>query len=190
MSLKAGILDQHRAACKTFCMRRWLQLAVFLSLGELLCETAVALPVGSPGGSATADPFGYCKWAGTRDTVRPLPRNLNGAAAIALGLPAAAAASDGYFWRCMDGAVYVCALGANIPCQSKADTARRNAGAEAFCRDKFDAQFVPAYATGHRTIYEWRCVSGAAVRGKAAVRLDRRGFQVDFWRRLEAGQAD
>lgn len=171
-------------------MRRWLPLAVFLSLSELLCGTAGALPEDLPGGAATSDPFGYCKSAGTRDMVRPLPRNLNGVAAIALGLPAATAGSDGYFWRCMSGAVYVCAVGANIPCQSKADTAQRNAGAEAFCRDKFDLQFVPAYATGHRTIYEWRCISGVAVRGRVAIRLDRRGFQIGFWRRLQAGQAD
>jgi hypothetical protein len=153
-------------------------LTIFLSLSGLL------------GGTASADPFGSCKAAGTRDSVRPLPRELKSAAAAALGLPDGAADSAGYFWRCMDGAVYVCAVGANIPCQSRADAGRRNAGAEAYCREKPDAEFVPAYATGRRTIYQWRCVSGTAMRGKAAMRVDRRGFQAEFWRRLLPGGAD
>jgi hypothetical protein len=85
----------------------------------------------------------------------------------------------------MDGAVYVCTVGANLPCQSKADRARRNSGADVFCRDNRDAEIVPAYATGHRTIFEWRCVSGKAMRGKAIFKLDRRGFQRAIWRRLK-----
>jgi|HubBroStandDraft_5_1064220.scaffolds.fasta_scaffold165125_2 hypothetical protein len=190
MSLKAAILDQRRAACKTFCMKRAARLAVLLAFGGLLCGTVSALPPQQAlpalrKGGATADPFGYCKASGTSDSVRQLPRTLKRAAAAALGLPPGAEAADGYFWRCMDGAVYVCSVGANIPCQSKADAKRRNAGAEAFCREKPDADSVPAYATGHSTIYEWRCVSGAALRGKRIVRLDRRGFQADFWSRLE-----
>ena len=84
----------------------------------------------------------------------------------------------------MDGLVYVCAVGANIPCQSKADISRRNAGAQAFCREHPDAGIVPAYATGHRTIYEWHCMSGSPLRGKAVQQLDRRGFQSNFWHRL------
>ena len=104
-----------------------------------------------------------------------------------LGLVRAAGDPEEYFWRCMDGAVFVCAIGANIPCRSKADRSRRNVGAEAFCRETGNADFVPAYAAGHGTIYEWRCVSGAAVRGKAIAQLDRRGFQRDFWHRLAPG---
>jgi hypothetical protein len=186
---KSAILDQ-RPPCKTFCGRRWAKLAVLLSLSELLCGTVDALPTDPPLKSAISDPLEYCTTAGTRDNVRELPRNLRKAAAASLGLPPAAADSGGYFWRCMGGAVYVCAVGANIPCQSKADGAHRNAGAVTFCREKRDAEFVPAYATGHRTIYEWRCVSGAAVRGKVVARLDSRGFQVDFWHRLTPTGAD
>jgi hypothetical protein len=164
-------------------MKRWMLLAVLSSLN--------ALPVlpAQPEAAAANDPVGYCKAAGTRDSVRSLPSTLRSAAAAALGLPpgaAGSAGSEGYFWRCMDGVVYVCAVGANIPCQSKADAAQRNTGAEAFCKQNPDAESVPAYATGHRTIYGWRCVSGAAVHGKPAMRLDRRGFQADFWHRLAA----
>lgn len=86
----------------------------------------------------------------------------------------------------MDGAVYVCAVGANILCASKADGSLSNEGATAFCRDKREAPFVPAYATGHATIYQWRCVKGAAVRGKAVAALDRRGYRTDVWRKLDS----
>jgi hypothetical protein len=164
-------------------MKRWMLLAVLSGWSGLLCGGVCALPA-QPAPGASTDPIGYCKAAGTRDSVRSLPRTLRSAAAAALGLPPGAAGSEGYFWRCMDGAVYVCAVGANIPCQSKADAAQRNSGAEAFCKQNPDAESVPAYATGHRTIYGWRCLSGAAVHGKPVMRLDRRGFQADFWHRL------
>jgi hypothetical protein len=91
---------------------------------------------------------------------------------------------DGVYWRCMDRAVYACAVGANIPCDAKADHARRNPGAETFCRENPDAVMVPAAATGHATIYDWRCSGGHAVRGKQIFKLDRRGYQTAFWHRV------
>jgi hypothetical protein len=172
---KRAILKQ-RPPCEAFCGSRWAKLAVLLSLSELLCGTGTALPTVLPLKSVFSDPWEYCATVGTRNNVRELPRNLRKAAAASLELPPAAGDLGGYFWRCMDGAVYVCAVGANIPCQSKADGAHRNADAATFCREKPNADFVPAYATGHRTIHEWRCVSGAAVRGKVVARLDSRGF--------------
>jgi hypothetical protein len=146
-------------------MNRWMWLVVCLGSSGLLCSGVAGLAAESEGGAPTADPISYCKSVGTRDTIRPLRD------------------SPGTFWRCMDGQVLVCAVGANIPCQSKADVSRRNAGAQAFCRANPESETVPAYATGHGTIYEWRCVSGAPLHGKAVRRLDRRGFQVDFWHR-------
>jgi hypothetical protein len=153
-------------------MNRWMPLSVPLSLSGLFCAWVTALPAQSAGRAATTDPVAYCKSVGTRDAVRPLPD------------------SEGSFWRCMDGLVFVCAVGANIPCQSKAEVSRRNAGADAFCRENPDAEIVPAYAAGHRTIYAWLCVSGMALRGKAVLRLDRRGFAVEFWHRLPPLRAD
>jgi hypothetical protein len=38
-------------------------------------------------------------------------------------------------WRCMDGKVWVCHFGANIPCQEKADTSQTpTAEMDEFCR--------------------------------------------------------
>jgi hypothetical protein len=149
-----------------FSMKQSRPFAVSLILSGLLCTVVTAFAAESKGGAASPDPIAYCKSVGTRDTVRPMR------------------GSQGTFWRCMDGQVFVCVVGANIPCQAKADISRRNAGAQAFCREHPDAEIVPAYATGHRTIYEWRCMSGTPLRGKAVQRLDRRGFQADFWHPL------
>jgi hypothetical protein len=149
-------------------MNRRMSLVDSLSLIGMLCAWVTAFPAESAVRAASADLVAHCKSVGTSDMVRPLPD------------------AAGSFWRCMDGLVFVCAVGANIPCQSKADVSRRNSGAEAFCRENPNAQIVPAYATGHRTIYAWRCVAGAAVRGRPVLRLDRRGFQADFWHRLTA----
>jgi len=90
------------------------------------------------------------------------------------------------FWRCMDGAVYVCAVGANLVCDGKADRAKNNAGAGNFCRDNPDAKVVPAYATGHATIYEWHCAGGRASRGRQLGRIDRRGYPSDIWHKVTA----
>jgi hypothetical protein len=44
---------------------------------------------------------------------------------------------------------------------------------------------VPAYVTGHDTLYSWSCTAGHAVRGKAVASLDARGYRTDIWHRLE-----
>ncbi len=75
----------------------------------------------------------------------------------------------------------MCARGANIPCDTKADRAKLNRGAAEYCRENPDAKEAPAYATGHRTIYRWRCVAGNAERGPAISSVDRRGFRSDNW---------
>lgn len=140
--------------------------------------------------SAVEDPFGYCARVGTNDRLGKTDGAANGAALVALmpylhgalGLPRDASLSEHeFFWRCMDGKVYVCARGANIPCDSKADFAKLNRGAENYCRENPNATEVPAYATGHRTVYLWKCTAGRAERGPKAGATDRRGFRTDFW---------
>jgi hypothetical protein len=139
--------------------------------------------------TAPGNPFAYCSAVRNIDTPvgggSPIPSALNPYLAKALGLsPNLAITPESYFWRCMSGAVYVCAIGANIPCEAKADRAKRNLGAEHYCRENHDAPFVPAYATGHASIYSWSCSAGKAVRGKSSAKVDQRGFRADFWYRL------
>lgn len=139
--------------------------------------------------TAPSDPFAYCAAAGNIDTplggASPIPSALHTYLGRALGLPAnSPIRPESYYWRCMRGAVYICAIGANIPCDAKADRAKRNLGAEHYCRENRDAPFVPAYATGHASIYSWSCSSGNAVRGKQFAKLDRRGYRADIWYRV------
>ena len=139
--------------------------------------------------TALSEPFAYCAAVRNIDTpvggASPIPTALKPYVAGALGLPADfAIVPESYFWRCMDGAVYVCAIGANIPCAAKADRARRNLGAEHYCRNNSDATSVPAYATGHASIYGWNCSAGRELPGERLAEIDNRGFRVDFWYRL------
>jgi hypothetical protein len=166
-----------------------LMLASILGVATLAYAAEPAGHVATP---ASGDPFAYCARVGSRDALdggsSPLSESFRTRLASALGLASDAAIdAGGYYWRCMDGAVYVCAVGANIPCAAKADHAKRNAGAEAYCREIGDAAFVPAFAAGHDTLYAWSCKAGIAQRGKPLGRLDRQGYRVDFWHRLSAG---
>jgi hypothetical protein len=139
---------------------------------------------------AIADPFTYCTKVGTDDRVG-LPTGEQAAVLLepytrtALGLPPnAPLAASSIFWRCMDTKVYVCTVGANLPCASRANQAKQTRGAQSFCREHPDATDVPAYAVGHVSLYVWRCAAGQTVRGSAVATLDRRGFRTDIWHEL------
>jgi hypothetical protein len=67
----------------------------------------------------------------------------------------------------------------------KADRSKSNRGAANSCRENPDAPLVPAYATGHRTVYFWKCVAGQAKRRKTVSATDRYGFRTDFWHLIE-----
>jgi hypothetical protein len=141
--------------------------------------------------SGTLDPFSYCASVGTMDSPAggtgpsPVPPALEPYLPAALGMPAGATITVGStFWRCMDKSVYVCAVGANLVCDRKADSAPTNVGADNYCRDNPDAAQVPAYATGHNTVFAWNCRAGRALRGQPTGKLDRRGFRIDIWHKL------
>jgi hypothetical protein len=174
-------------------MLKYLLIGAFV-VAALGMRIGAAIAQGTPAApSNTGDAFAYCARIGTIDTPSGdfapsvVPRSLGPRVRPALGLSAdATLPPGGVYWRCMDHAVYVCAVGANIPCDAKADRAKRNPGAENFCRANPDATEVPAAATGHATIYDWRCSAGHAARGKQIFKLDRRGYSVDFWHRVSS----
>jgi hypothetical protein len=139
--------------------------------------------------SATSDPFAYCSAIGSVETPAggssPVPMALKPFLSRALGLPAGRdLRPESYYWRCMNGMVFVCAIGANIPCGAKADLAKRNLGADKYCQDNPEAAFVPAYATGHETLFAWSCSLGHAVPGKRIAKLDARGYRIDIWHKV------
>jgi hypothetical protein len=139
--------------------------------------------------SAASDPFGYCSAIGSIDTPAggssPVPTALKPFLSRALGLPDGRDfRPESYYWRCMNRMVFVCAIGANIPCGAKADLAKRNLGADKYCQDNPEATFVPAYATGHETLFAWSCSLGRAVPGKGIAKLDARGYRIDIWHKV------
>jgi hypothetical protein len=172
----------------------------------ICCPALVLLAAGgvgqgvaqSPGATpAPEGPFAFCARVGTDDREGQSGGPVNDAAVAALApylhealrLPRDALLTPNEIvWRCMNGKVYACARGANIPCDSKADRSNTNPGAANYCRENPNASDVPAYATGHNTLYAWKCVSGRAERGKPVGTLDRRGFRTDFWYRIESRQ--
>lgn len=129
-------------------------------------------------------PAAFCARVGTDDTLRPIPAALAPAvnAAFHTGMPADVAARMTVF-RCADRRVLVCSVGANLPCD-KADTSRVSPGGAHWCKEHRGAPFIPAYATGHATIFDWRCRDGRPVITEQRFRVDRRGFVADFWRQL------
>lgn len=170
-------------------MTRPLSMIAMLTAAVILSMNDATTAAAAPGAPLVADPFAYCASLGTIDTplggASPVPGALAPLLRTTLGLSAQAPlASQSYFWRCMDGAVYVCATGANLRCDVKADVAERNPGADNYCRENPKATIVPAYATGHNTIYEWNCSAGNAVPLKRTIKLDRRGYRADIWYRV------
>src|SRR5258708_5504678 len=136
--------------------RRTALVRAFAGLAGGLAVTAASAAAqnGPPGG----DPFAYCARVGTVDkpsrsfSPTPVPAMLEPYLRPAFGLKAGTPLPPtSAYWRCMDRAVWVCVVGANLPCDAKADVHETNAGAEAFCRQNPKAVFAPAYAAGHET---------------------------------------
>lgn len=129
-------------------------------------------------------PAQFCASVGTNDTLRPIPAALAPAlnAVFHTTMPSDVAVRMTVF-RCAGGHVMVCGMGANLPC-GKADASRVSVGGAQWCKEHPDADFIPAYATGHATIFDWRCRGGAPVIAKQRYSVDPRGFVAEYWRRL------
>jgi hypothetical protein len=116
---------------------------------------------------------GVCKPGADDDVVRSLPRALVPQAEQVFSLHEMPAEQ-----------VLACDRGANLPC-GKANTSRSLKGGNAWCRQNPDSDFIPAYITGHDTIYEWRCKHGAPVPAATVESVDARGFIAQYWKPLE-----
>jgi hypothetical protein len=90
-------------------------------------------------------------------------------------------------WRCVDGKVFACFVGANLPCEAKANTDRTPAQeAVAFCQENPDSDFIPAVATGRETVYEWRCRAGTPEIVGQVSEVDAQGYFSSIWFELTA----
>ncbi len=141
--------------------------------------------------AAITDPFAYCASAGDVDNpgVKASDSVLKGlqkAAGISADIPADVL-QNGSFWRCMSGKVYACFVGANLPCESKANTSRTPSDADLqFCKANPTADVIPAATAGHDTIFEWRCVLGAPQVSKQVYQVDARGYIAEIWYAISA----
>ncbi|WP_325598808.1 hypothetical protein [Rhodopila sp.] len=133
--------------------------------------------------AASETPAAICKRLKTDDRQRPIPESLVPAVNAAFGtrLPAHIAVGTTVY-RCADGHVLVCTAGANIPC-GKANTSRTpGPGPRDWCRNNPNADFIPAVATGHDTIYAWACKDGHPRIIRQMEQVDRRGFMSRYWK--------
>jgi hypothetical protein len=134
--------------------------------------------LGAVAAPATAAPL--CA-AGANSTPRTAPASLAPAIRRAFGLSGAIGAA---YYRCSGGRTLACVVGANIPC-FKASKARSLPGATQYCRQNPGSDFIPMAATGHDTIYEWKCVGTKARPGKPVAPLDAEGYFAENWKAVE-----
>ncbi len=137
------------------------------------------------------DPFAYCAAVGTLDapdaryTGSPVPESIARGLQKAFDVPASAPLEpfvSNSFWRCMDGKVYACNVGANLPCQAKADTSRTpSAAVTDYCHSNPGSDFIPMVVTGRETIYEWRCDASTPAIVREMTQPDARGFLSNVW---------
>ncbi len=137
------------------------------------------------------DPFAYCAAVGTIDapdsryTGLKVPETIARGLQKAFGVPPTAPLApflEHSFWRCMAGKVYACTVGANLPCQDKADTRRTpNIGMIKFCQANPGADQIPSVASGRTTIYAWRCTKGSPTIVREVAQPDAQGFLSSIW---------
>lgn len=156
-------------------------LLIWLAVGTLgACAGAMAGP-----SNAGTSPASQVCGAPTDDRLRPIPPALAPAVIAAFGahMTPAEVERNGVI-RCADGAVLACLAGANLNC-GQADTSRQSQGGDAWCKAHPDADFVPMFATGHATVFDWRCAGHVAVPTGQVERVDPRGFVAGNWRRID-----
>jgi len=147
----------------------------------------------NPEQSSYSDPFAYCAAVGTVDAPDGRYNGLEMPDAVVQGLiqqgvvsaDAPAEFQKHAVWRCMDGQVWVCHFGANLPCQEKADTSQvPTSELEAFCKENLTADSIPAAVTGRATVYEWECSAGKPQVVRQVFQVDSQGYLADFWYEL------
>ncbi len=151
--------------------------AIAVAQGALAAALICALSV-EPG--LAAGGARYCA-AGTvgRIAIRA-PKKLEPLIAGTFGITAQQVRESAYV-RCAGGKLMACWVGANLDC-GKANVHRSLLGANAYCRENPGSDSIPMAATGHDTIYDWRCDGKRAVAGKANRAVDAEGYIADNWK--------
>jgi hypothetical protein len=172
-------------------MQLLLYTFLLLVVTTLIGCSSPPAPAATPTPATYSDPFAYCAAVGTVDTPDArytgpqLPETVISGVKKALDMPAdvpAEVLQQGTFWRCMNGQVYACFVGANLPCQAKANTDRTPTDAEKeFCQQNLNADVIPMAVTGHESVYEWRCNNDQPEVVRQFAQPDERGFVSNIW---------
>ena len=94
-------------------------------------------------------------------------------------------APNAAYYRCVDGMVKVCFVGANLPC-GKANTSENQPAVARWCETHPDTESIPLYVTGHDSLDSWHCDrSRKAATGAPVGTLDRRGFFEEYWKMVK-----
>ncbi|WP_413662415.1 hypothetical protein ACG1BZ_14330 [Microbulbifer sp. CNSA002] len=144
--------------------------------------------------SALTSPFDYCVAVVNDDNPvqrfagQAMPKEIVDGIRRAVNLGAEAPEgwiAGGTYWRCMDGSVYACFVGANLPCDEKADTGQEPSSAMlSYCKDNQSSGIIPAVVAGRASMYQWRCRSGTPEIIRQISKPDARGFLSNYWYRL------
>jgi hypothetical protein len=130
-------------------------------------------------------PAAACARIVSDDTLQPIPESLAAAVNAVFGttMPVDVAVKTTVF-RCADGHVLSCTIGANLPC-GRANTSRMpGPGQVAWCREHPNDAFIPAVAAGHDTIYAWSCRDRRPQIARQTLDVDARGFIMQYWKQL------
>jgi hypothetical protein len=139
------------------------------------------------------DPFAYCAAVGTVDAPDARYNGPEMPDSVIQGLIQQGSVSadappefqKSAVWRCMNGQVWVCHFGANLPCLEKADTSQvPTSEMEDFCNTNPTADSIPAAVTGRATVYEWKCNEGKPEVARQVFQVDPQGYLTDFWYEL------
>jgi len=172
--------------------------ALVVGFCVLSCSTADTPAPGADQAAEQApvtDPFAYCAAVGNADAPAApyagpaIPEALIAGVRRTFDMAPDAPeewVTRGLSWRCMDGQVYGCHAGANLPCLEQADTSRTPSDAIVdFCEADPDADAIPLSVAGRRTVYAWRCRGGMPEIGEHVAEPDARGFIAHIWYRIE-----
>jgi hypothetical protein len=129
--------------------------------------------------AAFTDPFSYCAAVGTVDAPDerwagpPVPPEVvEFFGEDRLG---------GHFWRCFDGAVLGCAVGAAAYCGNDPNTSEEPTAAMVeFCRANPN-QLMLVAQFGHDNIYLWECHGTIPAIALQMFHVDPRGFMAENW---------
>ena len=88
-------------------------------------------------------------------------------------------------WRCMNGSVYVCEMGASgRGCMKTGHSTTPHDGIRKWCRENPNVDFVPGYLLPGVAV-SWRCLSGQPVIVETEG-VDERGYVKSMWRKVSA----